>query len=346
MSSSALLRDEIEFVPTHQAPSSRGLALGLTEPATAFRFLGGELREGIVAQVNSSIGPTFYLDRRFVRLDSLKPCPMDENGLIRSAAISWVGSNRDIPVLTKHTYGTYILVHVDTEFARAKRTIFRERFSATISSNGRTVAWDRGQKLILLKAGDWIEVYCADGSVRKLENDNGTAKVVPLSLEEQAACRFGKLNGDLERNRQNRSGNELMRALDGVYHEFAAMLRVGGGRSEDIFQMAYHSLEDAGDKGLLGDAVREHVKEVLRNLGKNTLLLQFNHTCTRRPIDGPRGESPKAPSMVKTATKPGVPLERRQRLAERAERDRAARTAARGSSQEKPAHQKGGKKKK
>lgn len=348
------IQDHIDFIAAHPAPRSfQGLKapqLGLDDQrTTCFQLVGGVFSEGIRLSTNSSfqVRPALFVGRkRYVMVDSFNPAPIDQEDAIRAASIRWAGADSKVPLLTRRALSdNTVLIYVDTVFGRQPRTVFKEHFSSKIVTGGRLIAWDRNEALVALASGESIEILYADGSVRQILNENGRVKADLLSIEDQAARRLCHLTCQLDTFRKELTGDSLVKATDKIYHEFVAIMRVGGGRSEDVFKMTYSRLEDAGEQGLLGAGVQRHALEVLEEQGRSEYMQRLKFTCARRIAKAAQNHELVSP-VLKQIGKGGVPQARRQKLAERAARDRAQRAAARGSSAEKPLKATGKKSKK
>lgn len=327
------LADHADFVAAHPARQSlRGLKaaqLGIKPRAiNCYRFLGGVLEEGILLNANSSMQtqPPLFVGKRYVTVDPQYPCAINEACIVRTASIRW--SDKIATLRRQIDSDDSVLVHVDTGFTRVKGTKFKESFSSEIVTDGGLIAWDRNEMLVSIKPGESIDVLYADGNVRSLAIIDGRLEVKNLSIEDVADTRILYIRQKQARLRENLTGDDLIRAVDRLYHELVAVLAIGGKRSQAVFESVYKLLGDDGDRGLLGGGVQRHVLEVLGQ--RPEYALRFKITCaSRRSIN----ESQNVVPSAAPASKPkGPPADRRAKLAARAERDRQARQNARGSS--------------
>ncbi|HEY0979319.1 MAG TPA: hypothetical protein VGE23_00545 [Candidatus Paceibacterota bacterium] len=334
------LVDHTDFVTAHPAQSLQGVRapqLGIKDrPVSCYRLEGGVFEEGIALGANSSLQmcPALFVGDWYVLIDPANPCAYGDDHVVYRASIRKGGKGGTVPLLTQRAKtDNRILVYVDTRFARVPRTVFKEAFSAKIVTDGGITAWSRSKNemLVSLGNGETIEVLYADGTVRQVINENGTAKAVPLSLEDQAAHRAQYLAAERERVRSTLTGDPMIKTVDKLFHELVAILRIGGARSQAVFDLAYRQLEDAGEAGLLGTGVQRHVREVLEEQDRKEHLLRFSFTCTKRGVNG---HTTAVPTATRAVRRKGPSPERQAKLAERSQRDREARQGMRGSSED------------
>lgn len=330
--------DLVGSIPLSKGPCAPRAAA----TCTTYRFKSGVLQEGLQLPPNSSMQmlPALFVGTRFVRVDIDNPCTIDQDFMVHDASIRWVGKDSHVALLSRRNpTEKRIFVHVDTQFTRVKGAYFKYAFSSEIISDGEIVAWDKSEQFIGLAHGETIDVLYGDGSVRSLVNLNGKLELKSLGIEEMADIRILFIRQKQAQIRENLQSSQRMAADDRLYHELVSMMEIGGNRSLAIFDRLYLMLEDDASQGLLGGGVKDRILEVLQS--RPSYALRFRTTfVSRGSISEPTTTKTVLPSTFVPAKPKGPPPEAKARKAARAERDRQARNAARGSSADKS--QKGG----
>ncbi len=344
------LPEFIDLVDSHSARSLqkvRAPQLGLVaeDRVLCYRFLNGVLQEGLLLDLNSSmqVNLAFFVGTRYVVLNSTNPCRFDASGIIRRASVAWRGEGGRIPTLTQPSINPdqRCLVHVDTKFDRTRRTIYKEEFSSCIVTDGGVVAQSKGEMLLSLGQSESVEVFYADGSVKRLVCKDQAITAISLSIEEQAEARITHAVTEILAASMMPVGTEATVRTDRAFHQLVAVMAVGGKRSESVFEKAYGLLEEAGKAGMLARSVEGHAIRMLHDRPAHAVRL--GNACMKK--GSVHSVATNTPVSIQMNKPKGPPADRRAKLAARAERDRQQRQAARGSSADQ-SHKGSGKKSK
>lgn len=203
--------------------------------------------------------------------------------------------------------------------------------------HARMIAEDDGEHLLSLSFGDSVDVFYADGRVVRYMH-NGEVEKIPLSADIQAHLRCENALARFARA-SSLTGDARVKAEDRALHEIAAVIKVGGVRSEAALLVAYEALVTIADEHALRPNVYYHVKDALRQVSAMHLHLFTNdYRVGQKPA---RNDTATPTEKLVRATNL---KERERRKRERAAHDRKERAAMRGGNSSKKEEKKRGKK--
>lgn len=308
-----------DIVDAHPTQSLKGLKapqLGLKQtvnPVNCFQLCDGVFQEGIQLSNSSSNRPVLFVGDSFYLM--INDGAKYDNAVLTTAGVRMAGPSGKLPVLEKRPGDDRsALVFINTRFPRVKGAILKDAFTGRIVTDGKVIAWEKhfSEMLIKLEDGQSVKVFYADGSVRQVICENGTVKVVDMSLVTQAFERVAFLLTCIQKVRENKKMDDerRTRATDRFYHELIAVMRIAGKKSEAVFTDVYSYLENVGEA--LNPGVQRHVIDVLKEQNRDMLVIQFRASCTPTTEIG----------ATATQTRKGLPAAAKAKKAERAERDR------------------------
>lgn len=303
-----------------------------------YRFLNGTIIEGFeLTKADTVTQLLLYIGERFVWVSNNRPCNIDENRIVRNAAIGLGGKSGTTALLTRPELGSKkVLVQANTTFGRTPGTKYKTYFFQGLVSDGRKVAWctRTHEYLYELAHGQSIVVFNVDGSVKKVRNQNGVLEFETLSILDQAVLRIENVKTELGRAGTIEDRDARCKREDQLFHHLVDIMTIGGKRSPAILETVFTIFEDAAEQHLLRPNVVNRIKDALR--GNSVYALRFEGALS--PTIGlPVADN--APAKPK-----GPPADRRAKLALRAQRDRERGQSTRGSSADQSQKGKGGKK--
>ena len=327
------------------------------EEVNAFTLNGtGLVHEGIHIELESKIHKkklVLVIGGSYVPMDSQNPCEMykmNNVGLVRRMTVETLDlHNRPaIELLKKPTVSDtamYLVINPVVRLAPGAKPNTRF-WCGVVCESAHIIRKDEfsGEAFVAFrKDGDSASVFYTNGQVVTVSRSGASLKVTELTIEEQAQKRIQHALENIRIAQATIKDEEaLARRTDVFYHMIVEVLKVGGKRSEQVFDMVFELLNAAGKQGQLRPGVQLHVREVLSRLNP-AAALQFNLNCQRfdaKKQSGGAFGNVSLPSLV--AGPKGPPPSARAKQAKRSARDREERDRRRGSSQEIPLHQNGG----
>ncbi|MBP7741395.1 MAG: hypothetical protein KA104_01755 [Candidatus Pacebacteria bacterium] len=327
-------------------------------PTNVFQLNGaGRVHEGMHIELGHPVSngqPVLMLGEYFILRNNKNGClytPSGSVGFVRRMTVDSIelgNGRKPLKLLTRpESSDTSLYLVVDPSVKLPQGATPNVNFWFGVPQSPLVVAQDfrSGQALLVFrKDGDSASVFYTDGTVRGVVRRDSILEVVELSIEEQARKRVDHALENIRIARTTLKDEEaLARRTDVFYHMIVEVLKVGGKRSTIVFDMVFDLLNAAGGQGELRSGVQHHVREVLSKLNPSAAL-QFNLNCQRfdakRKDNGAFGNV----HLLSDCTNPkGPPPSARAKKAARSARDAAERSMRRGSSQEIPLHQNGGK---
>lgn len=318
-------------------------------PPLCFRMNGtGKLEEGIELEMSHpllSVGKMalFFNNASYVLRNLNNGClyqpqPEKNTGLVRRAVVEWkeLEGKKPFPLLTRPQGQTEnLLAHVCANMELPVGAQLKERFYAGIITTASVIGTDKlGREMLLsFGKGDIADVFYKDGSVKRVVRENDALVVDVLTIEDQADLRIDRVRNELTALEKMPVGDERAKMEDGLYHEVITILTIGGKRSSYILKSAFDFLDDACDESKLRAGVRARALDMLRQIDPAYALrfgisTQAGGPSKRGSGDFTTASVPSSDSMVRK----GPPAARKAKLAERANRDREARSRMAGSS--------------
>lgn len=326
-------------------------------PANAFSLNGtGVMQEGIEVEINHPMGgdlPVLMLGEYWMQSDRFYPCRVveeDSRFLARHLAIKTIESSqgrRPRRQLTRPQGSNVpLLLFVNPSVRLPKGATQTANFWKGVGDCPLIMSTDyrSGETLLSFsKDGDSASIFLSDGRVLGVVRNDRVLQVVKLTLEEQAERRVQLAVNALKKAETDLKGDNLVRAVDLLYHMLADVLAVGGKRSDSVFDKVSNILIEAGEQGRLRSGVQLHVEEAFNKVCSSTAL-QFKLACESANARKNGGGAFGNVHLLSDCTNPkGPPPSARAKKAARSARDAAERSMRRGSSQEIPLHQNGGK---
>lgn len=325
-------------------------------PANAFTLnSAGKVQEGIEVEIDHPMGgkqPLLMLGEHWLPSDRSYPCRVveeDSKVMARHLAIKTVQlseGRKPLRLLTQPQGSNGpLLLFVDPAVSLPRGAMQTANFWKGVGECPLIVSehYKSGQTLLAFpKDGDSASVFYSDGRVLGVVRRGNILETVQLPLEEQAERRIRIATNAIKKAEANLKGENLVRVVDVLYHMLADVLAVGGKRSETVFEKISTLLLAAGEQGRLRLGVQNHVQAAFHKVCSTTAL-EFVLACeranARKEGNGAFGNV-SLPSLV--AGPKGPPPSARAKQAKRSARDREERDRRRGSSQEIPLHQNGG----